>query len=115
MTFAVEHPAFGTIAFVFDNELANSGFAGTDGFVFLGVEYPRFAFGFRRQGSRFVSCELNSRTSQMFGGNRVTISEVAPRAFRSFVLSKAMELANALKGSLNSEASDSVLESGSAY
>jgi len=100
-TSAVEHPVFGTVTFVFDNQLASSGFAATDGFVFLGVEYPRFAFGFQREGSGFVSCELNNLTSQMLNGRRLTISEVAPRAFRSFVLSKAIELANTLKGDPN--------------
>jgi hypothetical protein len=91
-TFVVEHPVFGEVLFVFDNEHAG-GFAATDGFVFFGVTYPRFAFGFQRDGSAFVSCKLNSLTSQMFNDRRLTISEVAPRAFSSFVLSKAKELA----------------------
>lgn len=97
MTFAVRHPAFGIVTFVFDNHLANSGFAATDGFVFLGVEYPKFAFAFQRKGSSFVSCELNDLTSQMLNGRRLTVSQVAPQAFRSFALSKAKELANALQ------------------
>jgi hypothetical protein len=91
-TFVVEHPAFGEVTFVFDNQRAG-GFAVTDGFVFFGVEYPKFAFGFERDGSDFVSCKLNNFTSQMFNDRRLTISEVAPRAFSSFVLSKAKELA----------------------
>lgn|GEM_PF-210753 len=57
------------------------------------MEYPKFAFGFQREGSAFVSCELNSRTRQMFDDRLLTISEVAPRAFSSFVFSKAKELA----------------------
>jgi hypothetical protein len=101
MTFAVEHPVFGTVTFVFDNELANSGFAATDGFVFLGVEYPKIAFGFQHEGSGFVSCELNNLISQMFNGHLLTISELAPPAFRSFVLSKARELANTQQGRPN--------------
>lgn len=96
MTFAVEHPVFGTVTFVFDNELANSGFAATDGFVFFGVEYPTLAFGFQRKGSDFVSCELNNLVSETLNGHLLTISELAPRAFRSFVLSKARQLANTL-------------------
>lgn len=98
MTFAVEHPIFGTVTFVFDNELANSGFAATDGFVFFGVEYPKLAFGFQREGSGFASCALNNLISQMLNGHVLTISELAPPAFRSFVLSKARELANTLTG-----------------
>jgi hypothetical protein len=95
-TFVVEHPAFGEVTFVFDDQDAG-GFASTDGFVFFGVEYPKFVFGFQRDGSAFVSCKLNSLTSQMFNDRRLTISEVAPRAFSSFVLSKAKELARSLK------------------
>lgn len=97
MTFVVEHPAFGTITFVFDDLRADSGFASTDGFVFLGVKYPNFAFGFERHGSDFVASELNDRTSQMRNGHRQTISELAPSAFRSFVFSKAKELAHAIR------------------
>jgi len=104
MTFGVEHPVFGTVTFVFDDELANSGFAATAGFVFLGVEYPKIAFGFQREGSGFVSCELNNRISQMLDGHLLTISELAPPAFRSYVLSKARELANALHGRPNRSA-----------
>lgn len=90
-TFVVEHPVFGEVLFVFDDR--HGGFAATDGFVFFGVKYPRFAFGFQREGNVFVSCKLNSLTSQTFNDRRLTISEVAPRAFSSFVLSKARELA----------------------
>lgn len=97
VTFVVEHPAFGTITFVFDDQYADSGFALTDGFVFLGVEYPNFSFGFERHGGDFVPCELNHRTSQMRNGHRQTISELAPNAFRSFVFSKAKELANGIR------------------
>jgi hypothetical protein len=97
VTFIVEHPAFGTITFVFDDQCANSGFALTDGFVFLGETYPSFAFSFERHGSDFVPCELNNLTSQMRNGHRQTISEVAPSAFRSFVFSKAKQLANAIR------------------
>jgi hypothetical protein len=93
VTFVVEHPAFGEVRFAFDDRQANSGFAATDGFVFFGVEYPKFTFGFQREGSAFISCKLNSRTSQMFNDRLLTISEVAPRAYSSFVLSKAKELA----------------------
>jgi hypothetical protein len=96
-TFVVEHPVFGEVTFVFDDQHAG-GFAATDGFVFFGVTYPRFAFGFQREGSAFVPCKLNSFTSQMFDDRRLTISEVAPRAFSSFVLSKAKELAGTLTG-----------------
>jgi hypothetical protein len=95
-TFVVEHPDFGTITFVFDNQHADGGFAATDGFVFFGIRYPKFVFGFKRQASGFVSCELNEITSQMLWGQRRTISEIAPPAFRSFVLSKAKLLANTL-------------------
>jgi hypothetical protein len=95
-TFVIEHPVFGEVMFVFDDRHAG-GFAATDGFVFFGVQYPKFAFGFQREGSAFVSCELNSRTSQLFNDRRLTISEVAPRAFSSFVLSKAKELAKTLE------------------
>jgi hypothetical protein len=95
-TLVVEHPAFGEVTFVFDNQYAG-GFAVTDGFVFFGVEYPRFAFGFQREGSDFVSCKLNSFTRQMFNDRLLTISEVTPRAFSSFVLSKAKELAKTLE------------------
>jgi hypothetical protein len=98
-TFLVEHPVFGEVTFVFDDQHAG-GFAATDGFVFFGVEYPRFAFGFQRDGSAFVSCKLNSFMSQMFNDRLLTISEVTPRAFSSFVLSKAKELARNLKGDL---------------
>jgi hypothetical protein len=97
MRVAVEHPTFGTVTFVFDNHLADSGFAATDGFVFLGIEYPKFDFAFERAGSGFVSSELNSRTSQELDGHRLPVSEIAPNAFRSFVLSKAKELANTLQ------------------
>ena len=100
MTFIVEHPAFGTITFVFDDPCANSGFALTDGFVFLGEKYPNLAFGFERHGSDFVPCELNNLTSQMLDGHRRTISELAPSAFRSFVFSKAKELANTIREKL---------------
>jgi hypothetical protein len=97
VTFIVEHPAFGTITFVFDDPCANSGFALTDGFVFLGEKYPNLAFGFERHGSDFVPCELNNLTSQMLDGHRRTISELAPSAFRSFVFSKAKQLANTMR------------------
>lgn len=100
MTFTVEHPAFGTITFVFDDQCANSGFALTDGFIFLGETYPSFAFGFERHGSDFVPCELNNLTSQMRNGHRRTISELAPSAFRSFVFSKAKELAREIREQL---------------
>jgi hypothetical protein len=106
MTFAVEHPLFGTVTFVFDDELANSGFAQTDGFTFLGVDYPKIAFGFEREGSAFVSCELNNRTSQIFNGHLLTISKLAPSAFRSFVLSKARELANKMQRQSHGNAAD---------
>jgi hypothetical protein len=95
-TFVVEHPVFGEVLFVFDDRDAG-GFAATDGFVFFGVEYPKFAFGFQRVGSAFVSCKLNSLTSQVFNDRRLTISEVVPPAFSSFVLSKAKELAKTLE------------------
>jgi hypothetical protein len=95
-TFVVEHPVFGEVLFVFDDRDAG-GFAATDGFVFFGVEYPKFAFGFQRDGSAFVSCKLNSLTSQVFNDRRLTISEVVPPAFSSFVLSKAKELAKTLE------------------
>lgn len=95
-TVVVEHPVFGEVTFVFDSRYAD-GFAVTDGFVFFGVEYPKFTFGFQREGSDFVSCKLNSFTSQMFNDRLLTISEVAPRAFSSFVLSKAKELAKILE------------------
>jgi hypothetical protein len=91
----VPHPVFGEVTFVFDGEHAG-GFAATDGFVFFGVEYPKFTFGFQREGSAFVSCELNRFTRQMFNDRLLTISEAAPRAFSSFVLSKAKELAKSL-------------------
>jgi hypothetical protein len=94
-TFVVEHPAFGQVTFVFDRYAG--GFAVTDGFVFFGVEYPKFAFGFQRDGSDFVSCKLNKFTSQIFNDRLITISEAAPRAFSSFVLSKAKELAKTLE------------------
>jgi hypothetical protein len=61
------------------------------------VEYPTFVFGFQREGSAFVSCKLNSLTTQMFNDRRLTISEAVPRAFSSFVLSKARELAKTLR------------------
>jgi hypothetical protein len=95
-TFVVEHPAFGPVTFVFDNTLAG-GFAITDGFVFFGVEYPKFTFGFQREGSDIVSCKLNNFTRQMFNDRLLTISEATPRAFSSFVLSKAKELAKTLE------------------
>jgi hypothetical protein len=38
-TYVVEHPVFGEVLFVFDNQHAG-GFAATDGFVFFGVKYP---------------------------------------------------------------------------
>jgi hypothetical protein len=94
---AVEHPTFGTVTFAFDDDRAESGFAATDGFVFLGIEYPRFDFAFERAGSGFVSGELNNRTMQMLDGRRRPISEIAPTAFRSFVLSKARELAKTIQ------------------
>lgn len=97
MRFGVEHPTFGTVTFVFDNHLTDSGFAATDGFVFLGIEYPKLDFAFERSGSGFVSGELNDRTIHVLDGRRLPISEIAPSAFRSFVLSKAKELANALR------------------
>ena len=84
--------------FVFDNHNAG-GFAVTDGFVFFGVEYPKFTFGFQREGSDFVSCKLNNFTRQVFNDRLLTISEAAPRAFSSFVLSKAKELARTLEPS----------------
>jgi hypothetical protein len=93
--FVVEHPAFGQVTFVFDQYAG--GFAVTDGFVFFGVGYPRFAFGFQRNGNDFVSCKLNNFTRQMFNDRLLTISEVVPRAFCSFVLSKAKELAKTLE------------------
>jgi hypothetical protein len=102
--FDVEHPAFGTVTFVFENQFATTGFAATDGFVFLGVAYPKFDFGFQSDGRGFVPCELNDRTSQMLNGHWLTISEVAPSAFRSFVLAKAKELASTLKGRTNRRA-----------
>ena len=105
MTFVVEHPAFGEVTFVFDDRHANSGFAATDGFSFFGVEYPKLAFGFQREGSAFVSCKLNSGTRQMFNDRLLTISEVAPRAFSSFVLSKAKQLAANFKGDGTTEGS----------
>ncbi len=96
MRVAVEHPTFGTVTFAFDNDLADSGFAATDGFVFLGVEYPKFDFAFERAGNGFVSGELNNRTVQVLDGRRRPIFEIAPTAFRSFALSKAKELARSL-------------------
>lgn len=95
-TLVVEHPVFGEVTFVFDNRYAG-GFAVTDGFVFFGVEYPQFTFGFQREGSDFVSCKLNEHTRQLFNDRLITISEAAPRAFSSFVLSKAKELAKTLE------------------
>jgi hypothetical protein len=92
-TFVIEHPAFGEVRFVFDRRDAGSGFAATDGFIFFGVSYPRFVFWFERAGSKFVSSALNDRTSELINGRRRTMAEVAPPAFRSFVLSKARELA----------------------
>jgi hypothetical protein len=95
-TFVIEHPVFGEVMFVFDDRQAG-GFAATDGFVFFGVEYPKFTFGFQREGSDIVSCKLNNFTRQMFNDRLLTISEATPRAFSSFVLSKAKELAKTLE------------------
>ena len=96
MTFRVVHPAFGIVTFCFDDAQGDSGFAASEGFVFLGVPYPKFDFAFRREGAAYVSCELNDLKSQLFEGRRLTASDVAPIAFRSFVLSKAKELASTL-------------------
>ena len=91
--FVVSHPAFGSVTFVFDSQDASSGFAATGGFVYFGVEYPKFDFSFHRDGDFFVSSALNDATRQQVGGKWRTISEIPPPAFRSFVLSKAKELA----------------------
>jgi hypothetical protein len=93
-TFVVNHPAFGKVTFVFDSLDANSGFATTEGFIYLGVEYPKFDFGFQREGGAFTESDLNDVTRHQVRGHWQTISEIAPPAFRSFVLSKAKELAN---------------------
>ena len=90
------HPAFGSVTFVFDNEDGSSGFASTGGFVYLGQEYPQFEFGFQREGRAFAASRLNDMTKHPIDGNLRAISEIAPPAFRSFVLSKAKELADGL-------------------
>jgi hypothetical protein len=91
-TFVVRHPVFGEVTFVFDSRDAASGFASTDGFIYLGAEYPKLEFGFQREGRVFTESRLNDLTSKLVDGVRRTIAEVTPPAFRSFVLSKAKEL-----------------------
>jgi hypothetical protein len=91
--FVVEHPAFGKLTFAFDDPGADSGFAATEGFVYFSIRYPGFSFSFQRMGDAFVASELNDMTRQQYGGQWRTISEIAPPAFRSFVLSKAKQLA----------------------
>jgi hypothetical protein len=93
----VEHPFFGPVTFVFDSDDAASGYAVTDGFVFFGREYPKFDFVFERKGNKYVPSEMNSATKQPIGGRLQSVSEIAPPAFRSFVLSKAKELAQQLQ------------------
>ena len=95
--FVVDHPAFGKVTFNFDGPDASSGFATTDGFVYLGVEYPKFDFGFQREGLAFTASLLNNVTRHLVHGNWQAVSEIAPPAFRSFVLSKAKELASSLR------------------
>ena len=95
-TFAVDHPAFGNVAFVFDGPDATTGFAASEGFVYLGVQYPSFNFGFQREGSSFTPSPLNDATRHLIDGRWQSISEIAPLAFRSFALSKAKELADLL-------------------
>lgn len=95
--FDVDHPAFGRVTFVFDDRYATGGYAATDGFIFFGVAYPRFDFVFEREGDAFVASEINRVTKQHVADYARTVFEIAPPAFRSFVLSKAKELANALK------------------
>jgi hypothetical protein len=91
--FVVEHPAFGKVTFAFDDAGGDSGFAATEGFVYFSIRYPGFSFSFRRMGDVFVASELNDLTRQQYHGHWRTISEIAPPAFRSFVLSKAKQLA----------------------
>ena len=95
-TFVVDHPAFGEVTFVFDRPDASSGFAASKGFVYLGVQYPRFDFGFQREGGTFTPSPLNDVTRHLIDGRWQSISEIAPLAFRSFALSKAKELADLL-------------------
>ena len=94
--FAVDHPAFGNVTFVFDGPDATSGFAASEGFVYLGVQYPKFDFGFQREGSSFAPSPLNDATRHLIDGRWQTISEITPPAFRSFTLSKAKELGDLL-------------------
>jgi len=95
-TFVVTHPVFGDVTFVFDSQDAGSGFALTDGFIYLGAEYPKLEFGFQREGLTFAESRLNDLTSHLVDGVWRTIAEVTPAAFRSFVLSKAKELSYSL-------------------
>jgi hypothetical protein len=92
-TFVVDHPAFGNVTFVFDSHDASSGFAASEGFIYLGVRYPKFDFAFRREGRTFAPSPLNNLTRHLIDDHWRTISEITPPAFRSFVLSKAKELA----------------------
>ena len=92
-SFVVDHPTFGEVTFVFDSGSATGGLAVTDGFSYFGVEYPGFDFRFEREGDAFVPSALNAITRQNVNGTWQTISELAPPAFRSFVLSKAKEFA----------------------
>ncbi|HEX3456982.1 MAG TPA: hypothetical protein VHR97_03425 [Candidatus Baltobacteraceae bacterium] len=93
-TFVVDHPAFGNITFVFDGLDVSSGFAASEGFVYLSVQYPKFDFSFQREGATFSPSPLNNATRHLIDGRWQTVSEIAPPAFRYFALSKAKELAN---------------------
>jgi hypothetical protein len=96
-TFVVDHPAFGKVTFTFRTQDASRGFAATNGFVFFGIAYPEFDFGFQRQGSAYVPCKLNDLNTQLVDGKWRTTSDIAPPSFRSFALAKAKELADGLK------------------
>lgn len=101
-TFVVRHPAFGAVTFVFDGDDASSGCASTEGFSYLGQQYPEFNFSFQRDLRGFAASRLNDITKQSVDGNLRAISEIAPPAFRSFVLSKAKELAEELTATAKS-------------
>lgn len=94
LSFVVEHPSFGRVVFDFDDGSRSSGFALTEGFVYFGTTYPSFSFSFQRRGDAFIAAPLNGMTRLQIFEEWRTVSEIAPPAFRSFVLSKAKELAS---------------------
>jgi hypothetical protein len=96
-SFIIEHPIFGKVVFSFDSEEANDGTALSGSFILDGTHYPEIYYGFQRKGRTFVPDDLNEANRVLIDDKWISDADLTPPPFQDFALTKAAELADALK------------------